>query len=78
MSVHFHFGRVCLTHWLNKDLKTCGEFLAKKVMSLEVVWFEVTVTLQLTSNQTPSKIQFLTQNSPSGVESLRAQSLQII
>ena len=31
-----------------------GEFFVKKVMSWEGVWFEVTVTLQLTSNQTCS------------------------
>ena len=33
---------------------TEGEFLVKKVMSWEGVWFEVSVTLQSTSNQTPS------------------------
>ena len=43
-----------------------GEFLVKKVMSLEGVWYELSVTLQSTSYQTPSKlITFLTKNSPS-------------
>ena len=44
-----------------------GEFLVKKIMSLEGVWFELSVTLQSTSCQTPSKlITFLTKNLPSG------------
>ena len=35
-------------------MNTEGEFLAKKVMNWDGVWSEVTVTLQLTLNQTGS------------------------
>ena len=55
-------GHHLLFIWESED-----EFLVRKVMSLEGVWYELSVTLQSTSYQTPSKlITFLTKNSPSG------------
>ena len=54
-------------------LKECklgpeSEFLVKKIMSLEGVWYEVNCKVTDISNQTPSKlITFLTKNLPSGL-----------